>query len=236
MLLLGAALQAISHALRCWLPPFGLFAVTFWIVSLGQAYQDSHANSFVASVKTAHRWLGFIHAMYMAGCLVGPFVSTGIASADVPSRWNLFYTFPLGLGAVNVVLVCIAFRDSMRLIKGDNTQMADAEQPPATEHSRNKGAMTIINQTLRLSSVWLLSLFYFFYLGASITAGGWVVEYLIDVRSGDMSKMGYVSAGFHGGGFLGRLLLAEPTARMGERRMLLIYSVVCLGFQLVFWL
>ena len=203
------------------------------MVSLGQAYQDSHANSFVASVKGAHRWLGFIHAMYMAGCLVGPFVSTGIASADTPSRWNLFYTFPLGLGAVNIVLVCVAFRDSVRLLKGAS---GDPEQPSTKENSRNRGAITIINRTLRLSSVWLLSLFYFFYLGASITAGGWVVEYLIDVRSGDISNMGYVSAGFHGGGFLGRLLLAEPTARMGERRMLLVYSVVCLGFQLVFWL
>jgi fucose permease len=47
--------------------------------------------------------------------------------------------------------------------------------------------------------------------------------------------MGYVSAGFNGGGFLGRLLLAEPSHRYGERRMLLFYGVVCLVLQILFW-
>ncbi|GME27501.1 mfs drug transporter [Neofusicoccum parvum] len=104
MLALGAVLQILAHALRCWMPPFALFALTFGIASLGQAYQDTHANTYVASVKAAHRWLGLVHAMYMAGCLVGPFVSNAIASADTPSGWNLFYTFPLGLGVANFVL------------------------------------------------------------------------------------------------------------------------------------
>ncbi|KAK7974254.1 hypothetical protein PG989_016102 [Apiospora arundinis] len=54
--------------------------------------------------------------------------------------------------------------------------------------------------------------------------------------------MGYVPTGFCGGllagRFLlaGRLLLAEPSFRLGERRMLLVYSAVCVGLQLVFWL
>ncbi len=48
--------------------------------------------------------------------------------------------------------------------------------------------------------------------------------------------MGYVPTGFYGGTFLGRLLLAEPTHRFGERRMLVLYALLCLGLQLVFWL
>ena len=43
-------------------------------------------------------------------------------------------------------------------------------------------------------------------------------------------------AGFYGGGFLGRLILAEPTYRLGERRMIFIYVLLCLGLELVFWL
>jgi fucose permease len=65
---------------------------------------------------------------------------------------------------------------------------------------------------------------------------GWVVQYLVDVRHGMLSKMGYVPSGFAGGTTLGRLLLAEPTHRFGEMRMLLLYSVLCLVMQLVFWL
>ena len=55
------------------------------------------------------------------------------------------------------------------------------------------------------------------------------------MRKSPLSKVGYVTSGFYGGLALGRLILAEPTYRLGERRMLLLYSVLCLGLQLVFW-
>ncbi|EGR47476.1 uncharacterized protein TRIREDRAFT_79202 [Trichoderma reesei QM6a] len=228
MLALGAAFQIAAHALRSWEPPFGLFVVTFWLVSVGQAFQDTHANSWVASAvpKGAHRWLAFIHAMYMAGCLVGPFVSTAVASAGEVSRWYLFYTFPLGLGVMNLVLTCVAFRDTLGLQRKSS----------ASEISRNKEATQLIKKTASTPSVWLLSLFFFFYLGSVLTAGGWVVEYLVNVRHGNLSQMGYVPAGFNGGGLLGRLLLAEPTHRFGERRMVFLYVVASIGLQLIFWL
>lgn len=35
---------------------------------------------------------------------------------------------------------------------------------------------------------------------------------------------------------LGRLLLPEPTHRFGEKPMLLLYFVISIGLQLVFWL
>ena len=170
MLFLGAILQTVAHALRCWLPPFGLFAVSFWTASLGQAYQDTHANSFVASVKGAHRWLGFIHAMYAAGCLVGPFAATAVASSQTPSQWNLFYSIPLGLGAINTLLVVIAFRDrfSVRRTPTGNQENGG----PTDDVSENSSALKQMGATLRLPSVWLLSVFFLFYLGAAITAGG----------------------------------------------------------------
>ena len=58
----------------------------------------------------------------------------------------------------------------------------------------------------------------------------------MDVRHGKLSQVGYTPAGLYGRVFLGRLLLAEPTHRFGERRMILLYSVVILGLQLIFWL
>lgn len=65
---------------------------------------------------------------------------------------------------------------------------------------------------------------------------GWVVEYLVTVRQGDIAAMGYVSTGFGAGMTLSRLLLAEPTHRFGERRMVFGYIAISIGLQLVFWL
>jgi fucose permease len=253
MLALGAFLQVAAHALRAWNPPFGLFVVTFWLVSIGQAFQDTHGNTFVAGLKigTAHRWLAFIHAMYMGGCLIGPFVSTAVASAGGQGSkplWYLFYTFPLGLGVANLALVAVAFGDTLRLHSkkplqdlSTNTSPNEAEasqQVPADsqDESRNRGAIQLIKDTLSTPSVWLLCMFFFFYLGSVLTASGWVVEYLVDVRNGDLSQMGYVPAGFNGGCLLGRLLLAEPTHRFGERKMVFIYCLLAIALQLIFWL
>lgn len=232
ILSLGAAIQILAHVLRAWLPPFPLYAVTFFLASLGQAYNDTHANTFVSSLRGSHRWLGFIHAMYMAGCLVGPFVATGVASANADSKWNLFYLFPLGIGVANLALVGLSFHDRMALSKRRQQSANTSNQAEST----GKTALKEIKATLSTPGVWLLSLFFFFFLGATITAGGWMVEYLVKVRNGDIKDMGYVPAGFYGGAFLGRLVLAEPTHRLGERRMVFIYAVLCVGLQLVFWL
>ncbi|CAG8007456.1 unnamed protein product [Penicillium salamii] len=227
ILCVGAAIQVLAHVLRVWEPPFALYVVTFFLASLGQAFNDTHANTFVSSLTGAHRYLGFIHAMYMAGCLVGPFVATGIASANTDSMWYVFYAFPLGVGVVNLALLGVAFRDRMA---------APAVLRSEGEEALSRSAWKEIKDTLFSPGVWLVSLFFFFFLGATITAGGWMVEYLVKVRNGDVKEMGYVPAGFFGGAFLGRLILAEPTHRLGERRMIFIYAVLCVGLQLVFWL
>lgn len=232
----GALLQLAAHALRLWKPPFPFFAVTFWLVCLGQAYQDAGANAYVASVKAAHRWLAFIHALYMAGCLVAPFVATPIASAGETSRWYLFYGFPVGIGVFNVALTCFAFRDTIKIGRERAASSAGAGTPPGADVEEEKTPSQLMKEVLSTKSFWAVSLFFFFLLGATITASGWIVEYLVEIRNGHIGQMGYVPAGFNGGAMLGRLLLAEPTYRLGERRMVLLYVVLCMAFQLVFWL
>ena len=163
ILCLGAAIQVLAHVLRVWEPPFALYVVTFFLASLGQAFNDTHANTFVSTLMGAHRYLGFIHAMYMAGCLVGPFVATAIASANTDSMWYIFYAFPLGVGTVNLVLLGVSFRDRMA---------APADLRRKREEASSRSAWKEIKDTLSSPGVWLVSLFFFFFLGASITAGG----------------------------------------------------------------
>lgn len=170
ILTLGALAQLIAQCLRAWGPPFGLFVASFWFAHIGQAYQDMHANSWVATVKAAHRWLGFIHAAYMFGCLVGPFVATAVASSTDGTKWYLFYTFPLGINVLNVLATAYAFRDTLRLKRSSNAEREEGTSPAT--RSRNKDALKEIRETLGIRSVWILSLYFFFFLGTAITAGG----------------------------------------------------------------
>jgi len=167
ILAIGATLQLTSNLLRFWGPPFGLFATTFFISSLGVAFQDSHSNTFVSTVNGAHRWLGFIHAMYALGALVSPFVATPIAASMQP-RWSIFYVFLVGLGFINMVGVLVAFRDSIRILPRSSAASEGGGHAPG----RGAEALRGMTKTLRLRSVWLLGLFFFFNLGIGITAGG----------------------------------------------------------------
>jgi fucose permease len=203
--------------------------VTFFLQAVGMAYNESHANTFVTSIDGAHRLLGFIHAMYALGTLVSPFVATAVAT-KVPEQWPLFYVYLVGIGTINMAIVAIMFRDSLR------PHAKPSKSEGGDSNSRNKTANRDIIATLKSPPVYLLSMFYFFMLGTGITAGGWVVEYLVQARNGHLPDVGYVPAALWGGIFVGRIVLAEPTHRYGERRMTFAYCVLILVFQLVFWL
>ncbi|XPT04740.1 Protein-serine/threonine phosphatase [Ascochyta lentis] len=161
ILAIGAFLQLLAQILRFWNPLFALFALTFFLAALRIACQDAYSNTFVTTVPSAHRWLGFIHAMYALGALVSPFVATAIVSS-VQSRWSIFHVFLVGLGAVNLAAVVYSFKDSLKVHAshpGDN----------ATSFGQNKAATRDMLQACKLNVVWLLSLFFFPSPGVGIT-------------------------------------------------------------------
>jgi fucose permease len=137
----------------------------------------------------------------------------------------------MGIGIINITLCIYAFRDETplyyRIKHGHRREPAGVQRATA--------ARVELVATMKQKAVWLLSLFYFLYIGAAITAGGWVVEYLHVVRKGSLSQVGYINAAYAGGTALGRFVLVEPTFRFGEKRMLLLYVVLCLALQIVFW-
>ncbi|TVY85647.1 Bypass of stop codon protein, partial [Lachnellula willkommii] len=244
LLTLGAALQLTSQTLRS-LPiiSFPLFAFTFFLTGLGQAIQDSFSNTFVATLNLggatgkSHRWLGLIHAMYGLGLLIAPFAATGIANHASPSggdKWERVWIWLTGTSILNTIGVVFAFRDSAWRITADGER--GDEMQDDVEIEGEGGSKGKWKQLLGMKNLYILALFFFFHLGACSTQGGWVVEFLLRTRHADLHKIGYVPSGFYGGLFLSRLILVEPTHRYGERRMLLLYSVLALGTQLVFWL
>jgi hypothetical protein len=79
----------------------------------------------------------------------------------------LFYLFPLGLSVVNLTSVVVAFRDSINTIRGGSQ-----DQIGGVIDSRSDTAMREVRQVLALRSLWIISLFYFLYLGVAIAAGG----------------------------------------------------------------
>ncbi|RSL90940.1 hypothetical protein CEP51_000461 [Fusarium floridanum] len=215
-LVIGASIQLIAYALTFWKPPFLVFSSSFFFTGLGVAYLDAQVNTYVAHMRNSHRWLGVLHAAYGLGALLSP-IAAALFATKTP-YWHLFYLLMLFMTVCNIL--SWSFRDS--LFKSSNG--ADGE-----------GAGDQLKAALSEKSVWMISLFFFLYVGAEVTAGGWVIEFLIEVRHSPPNIAGYVASGFWGGLMIGRILLADITHKIGDRRMVFIYILIGLGLQLVFW-
>lgn len=187
LLFLGALLQLLAQCLRPW-APLPLFCVSFFIQALGMAYQDAHSNTFVTSVNVAHRWLGFVHAMYALGCLIGPLVATAIATntngaglsgnADAVNGgngWKKVYFILIGIGAVNLAGVAVSFADSLWIWGREETADVEGAVAGGVEVQRKRNtrmAFQEMGELLKVRDVWIISLFYFFELGAWFTSSG----------------------------------------------------------------
>ncbi|KAI1214896.1 MFS general substrate transporter [Annulohypoxylon truncatum] len=194
----------------------GWLLAAFLAQAAGMTLQDAHSNAFVAGLRRVpHRWLGFIHACYALGV----------------EGWRRVYFVMIAICVLNVAGVAVAFRDTLWSSSrprheenyndnGGSGGGSSNSNNNSGAKKRNRDAVKGMARILRTRTFWLLGLFYFFTLGAGMTA----------VRGGDLGATGYVPTGMYGGMLAGRLLLVEFMFPCGERRTL------CVALQLVFWL
>lgn len=165
-LVAGGALIAGSALIRVFMPVYGAFAFAFYLGALGMAIQDAQANTFIAGLAAQHRWLGFLHAMYGLGMLISPLAATTLATES--PHWNYFYWIIMGFGIFSSILALVAFKDNTlkKVITSRRTGAGSGSEELGKRPMRN------LLGALKLKAMWIVSLFYFCYLGAILTIGG----------------------------------------------------------------
>ncbi|KAH8695991.1 hypothetical protein BGW36DRAFT_428015 [Talaromyces proteolyticus] len=219
-LIVGTLVQGIAFVLICWKPLFPLFAIAFSFAGAGAGYQDAKTYVFVTGLHNTHRWLGLLHAVYGSGATISPLVANAIASNTL--YWNYYYLVTLSLAVLNTCLAACSFRKCLFR--------------PITERAKNttgtelKRGRTVPSgySVYFSSSMWTLRLpleirieipFFLDYYRPKVKA--WLVEYVIVIKKGNPSKIGYAETGFCAGLTLGRIFLADITEKFGERLMIL---------------
>ncbi|KAJ7512736.1 major facilitator superfamily domain-containing protein [Mycena galericulata] len=242
MIALGSLCQIIAYAMQAPAPPFPVFVLSFVINGVGiaiqvhtfgyaqapsstDASQDAQANGYIASLKNSPETkMGLLHGAYGAGALASPLVATQFSQLR---HWSFHYLASLGIAVSNSILLLCVFR-----LKTQDECLASvgeaAGETGTSEHST-------FRQILSIKTVHLLAFFILVYVGVEVTIGGWIVTYIIDVRGGGASS-GYVSAGFFGGLMTGRVTLLWLNQKIGERRVLYLYSILAIALELVVWL
>ncbi|KAH8829030.1 MFS general substrate transporter [Flagelloscypha sp. PMI_526] len=224
-LLLGGFLQSIGCALQAGTLPFPVFAISFAINGMGKSLQGALALGYTAALKDSFK-MGILVAGYGAGALIAPSVATQFVKL---SRWNFHYLVSEGFVLFGAAMIFFIF--------GSMTQdecLIRIGQTPREQNVSETASSSKMNQILKHRAVQMLSLCMLVYAGTEVTIGGWIVSYMRELRGGGVNA-GYISTGFFGGLTVGRIALLWVNNKVGEIRVVYIYSVLCIGLELVVW-
>ncbi|KAF8609125.1 MFS general substrate transporter [Ceratobasidium sp. AG-I] len=229
VILLGGLLQVLAYSILAPALPFPVMCVAYAINGFGIALQDAQANGLVAALpNNASAKMGLLHAVYGAGAFVAPLVATQFAQMP---RWSFHYLTSLGLSLSNAIVLLVIFKlrpqDEILGITHEHTEANAIDQ---ANEQQNK-----YKQIFGSRAVQLMAFFIWVYVGAEVTIGGWIVTFVIEERGGGPSA-GYISSGFFGGLMLGRVALLWVNEKIGERRVVYLYTVLAIALELTIWL
>ncbi|KAI0973503.1 major facilitator superfamily domain-containing protein [Xylaria arbuscula] len=209
-------------------PPYPVLVVAFALAGFGNGIADAGWNAFIGNMDRANELLGVLHGLYGLGAVISPLIATTmITKAGLP--WYAFYYLMIGLASLEIVVASTGFwtvtareyRDSVAASSGS---------------SGGGGLREVLFKKPGARVAWLCSIFLLGYVGIEVALGGWIVEFMIQVRHGGAFESGITATGFWLGLTIGRFVLGFITPRIGEKLAIMIYLPITVGFELLFWL
>ncbi|RYP69628.1 hypothetical protein DL771_005992 [Monosporascus sp. 5C6A] len=208
-------------------PPYPVLVVAFISAGFGNGVADAAFNAWVGNLNRANEVLGFLHGLYGFGAVLSPLIATSmITKAGLP--WYSWYYIMIGMAAVEMISLTTCFW------KADAQEYRDS----LTKHSDSaKGSLKdALFKRPAARVTWLCALFLLGYVGVEVALGGWIVEFMIQVRHGEAFASGMTATGFWLGITFGRVILGFVTPRIGEKLAIAIYLALTIGCELLFWL
>ncbi|KIY70510.1 MFS general substrate transporter [Cylindrobasidium torrendii FP15055 ss-10] len=225
-MVLGSVFQIVAYALNSPGPPFPVLVLGYFCSGFGVSLQNAQGNGFVGSLKE-HKTtkLNMLHAGYGVGAFIAPLVSTKFSESE---HWSYHFIISTGLAVLNTVMLTAVFRG-----KRQEDLMAEAGQERVIGED-NVGDTNVYKAIISINAVHYMAIFALIYIGTEVTLGGWIVTFIINERGGGPSA-GYISSGFFGGLTLGRLVLIWVSKKVGEHRVVFLYSFIAIALELTIW-
>ncbi|CAE6416267.1 unnamed protein product [Rhizoctonia solani] len=217
VVLLGGVLQALGYSIMCPGPPFPVLCIAYSLSGFGISLQCAQANTFIAHLPNGtSAKMGLLHASGGLGAFIAPLIATQFSQLP---RWSFHYLTSLSIALLNALVLLFVFK--LRRLH----EVIGAPEPNANTSQSEESKYKDI---FRSRAVQMVALFVWLTVG-------WIVTFVIEVRSGGASA-GYISSGFFGGLMLGRVALLPINKKVGERRVIYIYCFLAIGLELVVWL
>ncbi|KAI1356076.1 major facilitator superfamily domain-containing protein [Xylaria sp. FL0043] len=210
-------------------PPYPVLVVAFALAGFGNGIADAGWNAYIGNMDRANELLGFLHGLYGIGAVISPLIATTmITKAGLP--WYAFYYLMIGLAGLEVVVTGSCFW------KATAQEYRDSVAASSGSSGGNGGLKEVLFRKPGARVAWLCAIFLLGYVGIEVALGGWIVEFMIQVRHGGAFESGITATGFWLGLTIGRFVLGFITPKIGEKLAIMIYLPITVGFELLFWL
>ncbi|RYP31528.1 hypothetical protein DL767_005706 [Monosporascus sp. MG133] len=208
-------------------PPYPVLVVAFILAGFGNGVADAAFNAWVGNLNRANEVLGFLHGLYGVGAVLSPLIATSMITKAGLS-WYTWYYIMIGMAAIEMVSLTTCFwKADAQEYKDSLTKHSDSAKGSLKDALFKKPAARV---------TWLCALFLLGYVGVEVALGGWIVEFMIQVRHGEPFASGMTATGFWLGITFGRVILGFVTPRLGEKLAITIYLMLTIGCELLFWL
>ncbi|KAG8532491.1 uncharacterized protein KY384_002368 [Bacidia gigantensis] len=203
-------------------PPFPVIIVFLSFAGFGNGLLDGAWNTYLSEMDKANELLGLLHGCYGAGAVIAPSIATAMVVKYGLGWWQFFYIMT-ALMVVELVVCTAAFwEETSRVYKLKSRNDTD-----------EKG---MTRRAMKQKTTWVAAIFLFAYMGVEVSTGGYIVIFMTQVRHGQPFSSGLTATGFWLGFTVGRVVLGFVTPKIGERLAVVIYLIIAIGLELLFWL
>ncbi|KAI1342965.1 MFS general substrate transporter [Xylariaceae sp. FL0016] len=217
----------VSYVIIALHPPYPVLVVAFMLAGFGNGVADAAWNAWIGNMDRANELLGVLHGLYGAGAVLSPLIATTMITKAGLGWYNYYY-----------IMIGMAVLEIASSVSGFWTATAQEYRESVEKHSEN--ADSSLKEALVKKPgarvTWLCAFFLLGYVGIEVALGGWIVEFMIEVRRGERFASGMTATGFWLGLTIGRVILGFITPKIGEKLAIMIYLPITMGLELLFWL
>lgn len=207
----------VAYVVSALHPPYPVLVVFYALAGFGTGLGDAGWNSWVGAMDHANELLGMMHACYGLGATLSPLIATAMIT-KFGAQWYEFYYVMIGAAVLEGAAALSAFWKCTGKVFRESH-----EEPQTLGGGRSENRMREALLKMPASRVtWLVAFFMLCYVGAEVSLGGWIVNFMLVVRHGEAFASGMVATGFWLGLTLGRVILGFVTPRLGERLALMV--------------
>ncbi|KAK1634766.1 major facilitator superfamily domain-containing protein [Colletotrichum phormii] len=225
---IASACHIVAYIIISQHPPYPALVAAFVIAGFGNGLSDAGWNAYIGNMARANEVLGFLHASYGVGGVIAPLIATTMINKANLGWWNFYYLM-LGLACIELVWCTAAFWTQTGEVYRELVNHSRSDTPGG-------GLRTALFKRPYARVSWFCALFLLAYIGTEVSLGGWIVQFMIQVRKANNFDSGMTSVGFWLGITLGRAVLGFVTSKLGVKLAVSIYIPIAMALELVFWL